>query len=229
MRVHWFQHVPFEDLGSILPWLMAQGHSVHQHAVFDNVVLPDPAEVDALIVMGGPMSVNDIDELPWLAGETQFIRQLLAADKPVLGICLGAQLIASALGAEVYANPDKEIGWWPLQNRAESAAVFQFPEHFEAFHWHGETFDLPADAALLASSEGCVNQAFQVGRQIIGLQFHLETTPASAVALVAHCAEDLAPATYVQDAEQILGQPEADYQSLNGLMAALLSYWLKAV
>lgn len=226
MRVHWFQHVPFEGLGSILPWLLEHGHSVHQHAVYNNTVLPDLLEVDALIVMGGPMSVNDTAELPWLTTEKQFIRQMLAAGKPVLGICLGAQHIASALGAEVYANPEKEIGWWPLYKTTELAITFQFPVDFEAFHWHGETFDLPPAATLLASSEACQNQAFQLGKNVIGLQFHLETTAESAAALVENCPADLAPATYVQNAQQILNKTSKDYQTLNALMANLLDYWL---
>ncbi len=227
MRVHWFQHVPFEVLGSILSWLLQQGHSVHQHALFDNAALPDLSTVDALIVMGGPMSVNDTAELPWLAAEKQFIRQMLSAGKPVLGICLGAQLIASALGAEVYANPEKEIGWWPLQNKAATSADFNFPADFSAFHWHGETFDLPTNATLLASSAACRNQAFQVGNNVIGLQFHLETTPESAAALVEHCAADLSPATYVQNKQQILTVNEDVYQKLNTLMANVLKYWLE--
>lgn len=226
MQVHWFQHVPFEGLGSILPWLSEHGHTAHQHTLFANSSLPDVAEVDALIVMGGPMSVNDSAELPWLAAEKQFIRQMLAAGKPVLGICLGAQLIASALGAAVYANRQKEIGWWPLQKTAEPATVFRFPEQFVAFHWHGETFDLPPEATLLASSAACQNQAFQLGRNVIGLQFHLETTPQSAATLTEHCPADLAPAAYVQTAQQILSTPASDYQQLNALMADLLAYWL---
>lgn len=228
MKVHWFQHVPFEGLGSILPWLIAHGHSVHHHAVYNYTVLPDLPEVDALIVMGGPMSVNDTIALPWLSSEKQFIRQMLAAGKPVLGICLGAQLIANALGAEIYANPEKEIGWWPLHKMTstESAATFQFPVDFEAFHWHGETFDLPPAATLLASSEVCQNQAFQLGKNVIGLQFHLETTAASAAALVDNCPADLAPATYVQNAQQILTKTNEDYLRLNALMADVLDYWL---
>lgn len=227
MKVHWFQHVPFEGLGSILPWLLKHGHTAHPHYLFNHVPLPDLADVDALIVMGGPMSANDGSELAWLAAERKFIGQMLAAGKPVLGICLGAQLIASALNAAVYANPAKEIGWWPLHNTAESKSVFQFPASFAGFHWHGETFDLPAGATLLASSAACQHQAFQLGRQVMGLQFHLETTPESAAALVEHFADDLEAGTFVQTAGQILSKANADYQSLNALMAQVLCYWLK--
>lgn len=226
MRVHWFQHVPFEGLGSILPWLLQHDHTVHPHCLFNNAPLPDIGAVDALIVMGGPMSVNDTAELPWLAAEKQFIGKMLAAGKPVLGICLGAQLIASALDAKVMANVEKEIGWWPLKSHLNGQDSFQFPERFEAFHWHGETFELPADATLLASSAACQNQAFQIGQRVIGLQFHLETTPASAAALLKNCAEDLSPASFVQSAQQIHNKSTADYRQLNDLMAKLLDYWL---
>lgn len=226
MRVHWFQHVPFEGLGSILPWLLQHDHTVHPHCLFNNAPLPDISAVDALIVMGGPMSANDTAELPWLAVEKQFIHHMLTAGKPVLGICLGAQLIASALDAKVMANAEKEIGWWPLKSHYNGQDSFQFPERFEAFHWHGETFELPTGATLLASSAACQNQAFQIGQQVIGLQFHLETTPASAAALLENCAEDLSPARFVQSAQQIQNKSTVDYRQLNELMAKLLDYWL---
>jgi GMP synthase-like glutamine amidotransferase len=226
MRIHWFQHVPFEDLGSISQWLLQRDHTLHPHQMFNAVTLPDIAAVYALIVMGGPMSVNDTAQLPWLAAEKQFIRQMLAAGKPVLGICLGAQLIASALGAKVYPKAAKEIGWWPLQNVTRSDQLFQFPAEFTAFHWHGETFDLPEGAALLASNAACQNQAFQLGDNVIGLQFHLETTADSAAALVKNCAEDLTPSPYVQSVEQLLNPSSEDFEQLNSLMAELLEYWL---
>lgn len=226
MRVHWFQHVPFEGLGSILPWLLQHDHTVHPHCLFNNAPLPNISAVDALIVMGGPMSVNDTAELPWLAAEKQFIGKMLAAGKPVLGICLGAQLIASALEAKVMANAEKEIGWWPLKSYPGGQGCFQFPARFEAFHWHGETFELPAGATLLASSAACQDQAFQIGKQVIGLQFHLETTPASAAALLENCAADLSPASWIQSAQQIQHKSAEDYRQLNDLMAKLLGYWL---
>jgi GMP synthase-like glutamine amidotransferase len=102
VRVHYLQHVPFEDPGSILPWLSRRGADVSSTPLFADARLPDPAGVDFLIVVGGPMSANDDADLPWLSPEKQFIRETIAAGRPVLGICLGAQLIASALGARVY-------------------------------------------------------------------------------------------------------------------------------
>ena len=178
--------------------------------------------------MGGPMSVNDEDLFSWLAREKAFIRAVMDQGKPVLGICLGAQLIASALDARVYPNSQKEIGWLPIRGMASSdAAVFSFPTSAKVFHWHGETFDLPAGAVHLAESAGCKHQAFQVGANVLGLQFHLETTPDSARALVAHCRDELTPAPYVQPEQVILSVPPETYAAANRLMAEVLAYLTK--
>jgi GMP synthase-like glutamine amidotransferase len=228
MRAHYFQHVPFEGLGSIEPWLAAAGFEITSTRFFESAVLPDLNEIDLLVVMGGPMSVNDEAELPWLFQEKRFIHQAIEAGRPVLGICLGAQLIASAMGAGVYRNPVKEIGWLPIQGlAANDTAVFSFPATEKVFHWHGETFDLPAGAVRLAKSAGCENQAFQLGRSVIGLQFHLETTPESAREIVANCRAELIPAKYVQTEEEILSARPEWYQSINQLMGNVLSFLLR--
>jgi len=114
MRAHWFQHVSFEGLGSIELWLDSNGYEVTFTRFFESADLPDPDAIDLLVVMGGPMSVNDEDQFPWFVSEKRFIREIIESGKPVLGICLGAQLIANALGANVYPNPVKEIGWFPI-------------------------------------------------------------------------------------------------------------------
>lgn len=224
-RAHYLQHVPFEGLGSIAAWLDAAGYRTTCTRFFESADLPAAQEIDLLVVMGGPMSVNDEARHPWLAEEKSFVRAVIDAGKPVLGVCLGAQLIAAALGARVYANADKEIGWLPVQATATGAGLFRFPAQAEVFHWHGETFDLPPGATRLASSAGCANQAFQYGERVIGLQFHLETTPDTAHEIVAHCRDELRPARYVQDAAQILAAPPARYADINRLMAQVLD-WL---
>ena len=225
MQAHYFQHVPFEGLGCIGPWLAASGFTITRTAFFEPASLPPPGRVDFLVVMGGPMSVNDESEYPWLVAEKCFIRQCIEAGTPVLGICLGAQLIASAMGARVYRNACREIGWFPIQ-AVESAdpAAFRFPPSIEAFHWHGETFELPPGAIHLARSQACENQAFQLGRRAIGLQFHLETTPETARDLVAHCRDELQPSRYVQSEKTLLNAPPANYQKINSSMAKLLAY-----
>jgi len=225
VRAHTLQHVPFEGLGSIETWLGAAGYEITKTPFFQTTSLPNPDEIDFLIVMGGPMSVNDEGDYPWLINVKLFIRRCIKAGKSVLGFCLGAQLIASALGARVYRNPVKEIGWFPIQAIPSAKEdIFPFPSTIEVFHWHGETFDLPDGAVHLARSEGCANQAFQLGRSVIGLQFHLETTPESARMLVAHCREELAPSAYVQTEAAILAAPPEKYRSINNLMSHLLTY-----
>jgi len=227
MRVHYLQHVPFEGPGSIEPWLRTAGHEVTHTRFFESARLPDPHSVDLLIVLGGPMSANDDSQLPWLAEEKSYIRSCIRLGKSVLGICLGAQLIARAMGARVYRNHVKEIGWLPVQGlrgKPGEGSIFRFPRAFEAFHWHGETFDLPPGAVHIARSEGCEHQAFQLGASVIGLQFHLETTPEAARQMVANCRAELLPSRYVQSETAILAAGPEKYRRINHLMARVLSF-----
>jgi GMP synthase-like glutamine amidotransferase len=224
MRAHYLQHVPFEGLGSIEAWLRTRGATLTGTRLFLGEPLPNAGHIDLLVAMGGPMSVNDEIELPWLRSEKQFIRDEIARGTAVLGICLGAQLIASALGASVYRNKAKEIGWFPIQAVPTPAGAFKFPAHCNVFHWHGETFDLPAGALRLARSPACDNQAFQLNRNVIALQFHLETTPASANALIEHCQDDLIPGPFVQSAAELRAAPVSHYTVINSLMNNVLAY-----
>lgn len=225
MRAHYLQHVAFEGLGSIEPWLLNAGYEITRSQLFASPALPGVDEIDLLIVLGGPMSINDEAEFPWLVPEKTFIRDFIASGMPVLGICLGAQLIANALGARVYRNPVKEIGWFPIEAVAtEETGAFTFPPSMEVFHWHGETFDLPPGATLTARSAGCENQAFQIGRSVIGLQFHLETTPESARQIVANCRAELVAAQYVQSEQAILAAGADRYRAINARMDDLLSF-----
>jgi GMP synthase-like glutamine amidotransferase len=180
MKVLAFRHVPFEDLGLIAPALAERGIAyeyVDLH--LPGAVAPDASRADGLIFMGGPMSVND--ELAYLRAEEQMIRDAAARGVPLLGVCLGSQLIARALGARVFRNPVKEIGWFDIDFTAAASGDALFgglPPRETVFHWHGETFDLPPGARLLASSRACANQAYRVGSNIYATQFHLEVTPA---------------------------------------------------
>ena len=228
MRAHVFQHVPFEGLGHLEPVLRRAGFDIAFTRFYENADRPDLGAVDFLVVLGGPMSANDEAALPWLAAEKEFIRRFLATGKPLLGICLGAQLLASALGARVAPNREKEIGWFPvagLPHRHPTA--FRFPESADAFHWHGETFELPPGAVHLARSRACEHQAFQIG-SAIGLQFHLEPTPATVRALVAHARRELVPAPFVQTEAELLAAPPEKYLALHRLLERLLARWFPA-
>lgn len=180
MRVVVFRHVPFEGLGLIQPALEEKGISIELADLFQpSHPVPETATAAGLIFMGGPMSAND--DLPYLRREIETIRQAAGRGQPVLGVCLGSQMIAKALGARVYRNPAKEIGWFPVYPTEAGkddllVSALQSPE--TVLQWHGETFDLPAGAEWLAYSELCRNQAFRVGKHVYGLQFHLEVTPA---------------------------------------------------
>jgi GMP synthase-like glutamine amidotransferase len=225
MRAHYLQHVPFEGLGSIESWLHASEYETSATHLFDSEELPCLDDIDLLIAMGGPMSVNDEKEFPWLSAEKAFIGDAIHSGKAVLGICLGAQLVASALGARVYPNAVKEIGWFPVtQVASRGRSISCFPESVDVFHWHGETFDLPSGATQLARSIGCETQAFQFGESVIGLQFHLETTPESAKAIVVNCRAELSPSEYVQCEAEILAAPLRNYQVINALMEQVLSF-----
>jgi GMP synthase-like glutamine amidotransferase len=227
MNVHYFQHVPYEDLGSIERWMTAKSAQISATKFYEDTYLPKVHEIDWLIVMGGPMSANDERTYPWLQAEKRFIAEAIENNKIVLGVCLGAQLIASSLGAQVFPNRNREIGWFPVERLAsrENLGLKNiFPEHLEVFHWHGDTFDLPARAVHLARSVGCEHQAFCFGERVLGLQFHLEATPITVKALTEHCKSDLVPGRYVQSAAEMVSVPSR-FHRINEMMDALLDHF----
>lgn len=215
-----FQHVPFEGLGSIQPWLEAQNIEIAFTRFYAGDPFPDISSMDGLIIMGGPMSIHDEEEFPWLRSEKTHIRTIIDAQKPVIGICLGAQLLAHVLGARVYKNKEKEIGWFPVQTHTPN--ILQLPQEFMAFHWHGETFDIPEGASLLASTDACQNQIFQWGTHVIGLQCHLEATPETVEKLLKHCEEELAPSPFIHTAETIQRETARYWQEANHIMEKIL-------
>jgi len=224
MRIHYLQHVPFEGLGSMAPYFSDRGDQVTGTHLYHEALLPQLDVFDWLIIMGGPMGVHDERNYPWLKREKVFIQSAVAAGKIVLGICLGAQLIAEALGAKVYRNPCREIGWFPVKlsdQEAHTVLKGVFPREFEAFHWHGDTFDIPASGHLLASSPACPNQAFIVGDHVIGLQFHLESTPDSVRGLIENCGHELDGSAFVQTEADMLAEP-GRFLRINDFMNALL-------
>jgi GMP synthase-like glutamine amidotransferase len=192
-------------MANIEVWANEKGYPVRKTLLYEGEELPLLSSFDWLVVMGGPMGVHDEKQYPWLVSERKFIRQSIATGKIVLGVCLGAQLIADAMGGKVTKNPHKEIGWHSvlMADEARNSPIFQaLPREFMAFQWHGDTFSIPTGARRLAYSEACQDQAFEIGRAI-GLQFHLESSKESIELLIENCGGDLAEGKYVQDAAKI--------------------------
>ena len=199
MRAHCFQHEPFEGMAAIETWLKEKNFDITYTRFFELDKIPLIDDIDWLIIMGGAMSVNDEAEFPWLVKEKEFVRQCVAAKKKIVGICLGSQLIASAMGAKVYRNTQKEIGWFPIRKNANSSSLFtDMPNELTVFHWHGETYDLPVGANLVASSEACKHQIYTVGSHVAAFQCHFETTTESLASINDACRVELIKAPFIQ-------------------------------
>lgn len=207
MHLHYLQHVPFEDAAEIATWARDRGHRITCTRLYAGEPLPVQDQFDCLIVLGGTMNIYEHDRYPWLVLEKDCIRQSIANGKTVLGVCLGGQLIADVLGGPVTRNAHKEIGWHPVSLRADARQNPLFagwPDHFYAFHWHGDTFKIPSEAVHIAASEGCANQAFLYGERVVGLQFHLEYSAETIRSMLANCSDELqAGGPYVHDAQTI--------------------------
>ncbi len=208
IRIHYLQHVPFENPGSIIPWAINNGHKVTSTLLYDSEMLPAQEAFDWLIIMGGSMNIYEEERYPWLKEEKAFIKAAIDSKKVVLGFCLGGQLIADAIGGKVTRNKYSEIGWFPvhLHDAAKKSALFaSFPSDPVVFQWHGDTFSsLPKEAILLASSEGCEKQAFIFKERVIGFQYHMESTLSGIESLIEKCGEEMVPDIYVQSVETIL-------------------------
>ncbi len=206
MRLHYLKHVPYEGLACIADWANRQQFSLTGTELYKNEPLPAIADFDWLVIMGGPMAVYDEQEYDWMYAEKRFIEKTITAGKTVIGICLGAQMIADVLGAKVYKNKEKEIGWFPVYGTAEAQnhPLFDFiaPE-LSVFHWHGDTFALPHSAVHLFYSEATRNQAFIYAEKVIGLQFHFEANAGSINQMVENGLAELTPGEYIQSVEEI--------------------------
>ncbi|HLZ89445.1 MAG TPA: type 1 glutamine amidotransferase, partial [Puia sp.] len=221
MRVHVLQHVLFEGPGSIADWCVAGGHALSVTPLYSaGGVLPDVEVVDLLVIMGGPMSVYDDEVHPWLATEKEFIRAFLETEKPVLGICLGAQLLAVCCGARVGRAIHTEIGWFPV-SPTPAAAAFPWLDSLLAsrpvlFHWHGDRFEIPAGAENLVSTEANDNQAFVLlGGRVVGLQFHPEMTPVLLEQMLAEGRHELRVSDFVQTEDSMI--TGAEYRDAGGV------------
>jgi len=176
MLIHVFEHATYEGIGTLAEWASMNGHSLAYTRWEHGETAPASGSWDLLVVMGGPMNIYEEAEFPWLKVEKAILDEVLLDDRPVLGICLGAQLLADRLGGPVGRNAWSEIGWHPIEltRVGQADPVFSvLPERMEAFHWHGDTFAIPPGALHAAFSSACSAQAFRKGR-CVGLQFHLE-------------------------------------------------------
>lgn len=220
------QHVDYEDPGYISGWAYARGHTLEFSRVWvPGELFPDPKSVDGLIVLGGPMSVHDEDAHPWLKGEKRFIANAMAAGVPLLGICLGAQLIADVLGARVTPSPAREVGWFPVtfdQNVRLTGMSRPLPKSVTVFHWHGETYELPHGATRIAHSEAVPEQGFIIGDTVVGVQFHLEATPLQLARFAPYLHDEDASLTYVQAPSKIMSVAERHSGEANALLSMIL-------
>jgi len=192
MRFLCLQHVPFEGPAALADWARTRGHGIDCHALYESANLPPLDEYDGLMVLGGPMNLYEELEHPWLAAEKNFIRSALDAGHTIIGICLGAQLIADALGTSVRPGPAPEIGWFPIQREDGCPRGFPLPDELSVLHWHGDQFDLPEGTQPIAQTGVCPVQGFTDGTHILALQCHLEATPESVAALVSNCEAEIA-------------------------------------
>lgn len=203
MNLHAIQHVPFETVGSIEEWAKMHGYTLSITKMFDGDPLPALHAVDGLIVMGGPMGAYDDHLYSWLSQEKMYIQSAVREKKKILGVCLGAQLIAAVLGAVVHKNLYKEIGWFPVRPTDDGKKVFSSFNEQIVFHWHGDTFEIPHSAQRLFESDGCKNQAFLYNNHVLGLQFHLELTANELDDLIQHCQNELIADKYIQMETQL--------------------------
>jgi GMP synthase-like glutamine amidotransferase len=207
MRIHYLQHAPFEGPAHCAVVARDRGARLSGTKLYAGEPLPPLEKFDLLAILGGPMGVYDNDAHPWLAAEKRFIQASIQAEKRIIGICLGAQLLADVMGARVYNNNCREIGWFPVIRRDEAAASVigqTLPDEFYAFHWHGDTFDVPKGAIRIAQSAACENQGFVWKDRIVALQFHLEATHESVSNLLDNCRYELDGSEFVQTENEIL-------------------------
>lgn len=221
MKFHFLQHVPFEGPGYIDSYAREFNVETSFTRLYQKEILPDGQDIDLLIILGGPMSVHDTVEYPWLLSEKEFVRQFIKNGGKVLGICLGAQIIAEVLGGKVTKNDQKEIGWFPVAFN-QISGLDPIDEQI-VFHWHGETFSIPEGAQKIASSVATLNQGFIYDGRAVALQFHLETTFDSMNNLIDECRHEMVTGKYIQSVDQIHKLAADHIPSVNLLMKRLLT------
>jgi len=209
LKIRCFMHVPYEGPGVMADWIRKKGHRLDYTRFYDKEDLPEASDVDLLIIMGGPMNVFDFHIYPWMQEEIEWVREFVNSGKPALGTCLGAQILATALGEEVYPGSEKEIGWHNLQflpSLGEFRIFKDLPVARKVFHWHGDTFNIPGGAVRIARSQLFPNQGFIYDRRVVALQFHLEVTPEAVRGMVEQGGDELVKGGHIQTAKEILAE-----------------------
>ena len=210
MKIQVLQHSALNTLGTIEEYARTKKHSLESTRFYKTKNPPALDSFDLLIIMGGPMGIYDYEENPWLRDEKAFIKQAIEEGKPVLGICLGAQLLADVLGARVYENKHREMGWYPVKavRTEENKPEFLrgLPEEITVFHWHTRTFDLPEGAEHLFRSDGCKNQGFIFNGRVVALQFHPEVHKERVESMICRFEGELGNGLFIQKKEEMLGQ-----------------------
>ncbi len=226
MKIHYLQHVEYEPPGLIIDWAEEKKHKLSFTKFHLNEKLPTNIDFDLLIIMGGPMNIYNYVEYPYLQEEKIFTKKVIDREISVLGICLGAQLIANVLGAKIEPNNEKEIGWFPIQaveNNCSSELNAIISTDSPVFHWHGDTFGIPKSAERIAQSLVCKNQAFVYNKNVFALQYHLEMSKTSLKALIENGRDELIEAPYIQTEEEIWSNINYLY-STNKKLYSLLDY-----
>jgi GMP synthase (glutamine-hydrolysing) len=195
--------MPFEHPASIADWASENNHTTSYTKVFEDGGFPPTDSFDMLVIMGGIMGVYEEDEYHWMAAEKSCIKKSIEAKKKVLGICLGSQFIAEALGSKVFPHTVKEIGWLPVEKVMSHPLTKKLPQTFTTFHWHGDTFTLPENAVHLFKTEACSQQGFVYNDHVAGLQFHMEVKEDLLNGMTEHERAELIKNDFVQTEDEI--------------------------
>ncbi|MDD4498001.1 MAG: type 1 glutamine amidotransferase [Methanosarcinaceae archaeon] len=229
MNIHCLQHSSVNTLGTVEEYAETRKALLESTRFYETASSPTLDSFDLLIIMGGAIGIYDYEKNPWLKTEKEFIKETINAGKPVLGICLGAQLLADVLGAKVFENGHREMGWFSVKacpegkekEQEKSEFLTGLPETFSAFHWHSQTFDIPEGAIRLFESEGCKNHAFIYGDRVLALQFHPEVNEERIGSLIERFGTEIAEGPFILQKEKMLGQTESLFESKKFLYSVL--------